>query len=225
MIIGNGMVAREFNNYKFNDNIMIFASGVSNSNETSIEAFKREELLLNNTLKYLGNKKIVYFSTCSMYDNYFENNAYTKHKLNMENLITKASTNYIICRLPQVLGSNNKTQLMGFLYEQIKNNNLFSLYNIERNIIDISDIKVIVDYIVDNNLFKNKIINIANPFNIKVLDLVKKIELIYNLKAKYKIVEKLGQFDIDTSEIEFIIKELSLFDNNYIENRIRKYYG
>jgi len=225
MIIGNGMLANEFIEYKADDKILIFASGVSNSNEISIDSFKREELLLKNTIKSIGDKKIVYFSTCSVYDTYFDDNAYTRHKLEMENLITKMCTNYLICRLPQVLGSNNKSQLMGFLYENIKNNKLFNLYDIERNIIDITDVKKIVNYILKYDSFKNKIINIANPTNVKVLDIVKKIEQIYHFESNYKLIDKSGDFNIDTSEIKFIIKELNLFGKNYIEKRIRKYYG
>lgn len=219
------MLAKEFNNYESDKNILIFASGVSNSKETSLEAFSREKNLLINTINKLENQKIVYFSTCSMYDTYFENNAYTKHKLEMENIIKSSCKNYIIFRLPQVLGLNNKYQLMGFLYEKIVSKQVFELYDIERNIIDIEDIKVIVNYILEHKLFKNRTINIANSKNIKVIDLVKKMEKIYNLKADYIIVKKDGEFNIDTSDIDLIIKEFNLFEDSYIEKRLRNYYG
>ncbi len=91
MVIGNGMLAKEFTNYTQDSNILIFASGVSNSNETSFEAFQREEKLLLESIEKEKGKKLIYFSTCSMYDKYFKNNAYTEHKLNME----KKFKNYI----------------------------------------------------------------------------------------------------------------------------------
>ena len=45
MIIGQGMLAKRFEKYD-NDNIVIFASGVSNSRETSKIMFEKERKLL-----------------------------------------------------------------------------------------------------------------------------------------------------------------------------------
>ena len=225
MIIGRGMIAKEFELFKDSNSILIFASGVSNSNEVQESEFNREKELLISNLKHLGNKRIVYFSTCSVYDTYFCNNPYTQHKLNMESIIVDRANKYIIFRLPQVLGVNNEHQLMGFLFDKIKNNDVFKLYDIERNIIDSSDVKLLVTYIVTHELFENQIINIANPYNIKVKDLVLEIESIYGYMAKYTNVKLNGDFVIDTSSISDIIKELKLFEHNYIQKRIRKYYG
>lgn len=225
MIIGGGMLAKEFIKYDKDEQTIIFASGVSNSNETSIKEFDREKNILVGTIKEFENKKIIYFSTCSMYDTYFGYNAYTQHKLNMEEIIRDLCHSYIIFRLPQVLGMNNKHQLIGFLQDKITNNKIFNLYDIERNIIDNSDIRKIVFYILKHNLFKDQIVNIANPNNIRVLELVRIFEQIYNVEAKYEIIDKPGNFRIDTSQIDLIIEELNLFEYNYIENRIRKYYG
>lgn len=225
MLIGNGMLAKKFDSYKLNDKIVIFASGVSNSNETSIDAFKREELLLNETIKNLDNCALVYFSTCSMYDTYFEQKEYTHHKIKIENMIINSKINYLICRLPQVIGDNNKSQLMGFLYEKIQTNEKFTLFDIERNIIDIDDVKTIVDFILDSKIFMNKIINIANPTNVKVRDLVRYIEISCNKKADYTIVQKQGHFNINISNLEDIYSNLNLFSKDYIERKVKKYFG
>lgn len=224
MVIGNGMLAKEFTNYIQDSNILIFASGVSNSNETSFEAFQREEKLLLDSIEKEKGKKLIYFSTCSMYDKYFKNNAYTEHKLNMEKKIQELSKNYMIFRLPQVLGLNNKYQLMGFLYQKIKNNEEFELFNIERNIIDIKDVKIIIDFIIKNNLFKNKIINVANKNNIKVIDLVKILEKLLGKQGNYKIIDKIGSFNIDINDIMPIIHKFELFKINYMNEKVTKYY-
>ena len=47
MIVGNGMMANAFAMRKNDEKHIIFASGVSNSTETSWEAFLREERLLH----------------------------------------------------------------------------------------------------------------------------------------------------------------------------------
>jgi len=223
MLIGNGILANEFYDYIKKDEFIIFASGVSNSEVTNIDEFNREKTLLINTIKESPLKKIVYFSTCSMYDTYFENNDYVMHKLNMENLLIQHSNNYNIFRLPQVVGKNNKFQLLGFLFDRISNGILFNLYDIERNLIGISDVKIIVDYILCQDLFKNKIINIANPQNIKVIDLVKKIEKYLGKKAKYNLIQKEGCFKIDVDMVSDIYNKKNIFDEKYI-NKLLEYY-
>lgn len=225
MIIGNGMLAKEFVYYKGKQDVIIFASGVSNSRENNQAAFDREKKLLLETINNAEAEKIIYFSTCSMYDHYFENNAYTNHKLHMENILLENKKNFIIFRLPQVLGNNNQFQLMGFLYEKIKSKQLFDLYDVERNIIDIVDVRRVVDYILDHNCFNKNIINIANPCNIRVVELVKTIERLHNIRAHYNLIKKTGDFYIDTSDVAEIFSRLGLFSTGYIEDKLRQYYG
>ena len=63
MIIGNGLIANSFLDSDLN-NIIIFASGVSNSKEENLLEFDREKKLLLRIIYENFNKKIVYFSTC-----------------------------------------------------------------------------------------------------------------------------------------------------------------
>jgi len=224
MIIGNGMIAKGFEKFKYNNKVVIFASGVSNSKETSKAEFSREESILRKALKEESDKIFIYFGTCSVYDSQFNQGCYVEHKLKMEKIVQSKHSNYLIFRLPQVIGINNKKQLIGFLFDKLRNNELFSLYDVERNIIDISDIEKIVSSILKNKLFINSIVNIANPKNIKVIELVQLIEKTFNFKGKYNVINKPGHLSINTNSIEPLITELGLFPDKYIENCIEKYY-
>ncbi len=51
MVIGNGMIANRFFNYKNDEGKIIFASGVSNSKDTEAVNFQREFELLDKTIK------------------------------------------------------------------------------------------------------------------------------------------------------------------------------
>ena len=156
MIIGKGLIAQAFNKFINKEDIIIFASGVSNSKEILRDEFDREEKLLTFYLeKYAENKHFIYFSTCSIYDTYFERSEYTMHKINMERIIIEKALSYNIFRLPQVLGKNNKNQLIGFFYESIKMEKSFQLFDIERNIIDIQDVFIMINKILEENIFKN----------------------------------------------------------------------
>ena len=64
MIVGNGLIANLFKN-EDRENVVFFASGVSNSLETEKSAFLREENLLRKTLEENPEKIFIYFSTCS----------------------------------------------------------------------------------------------------------------------------------------------------------------
>ena len=225
MIIGNGMIAKGFEDFKYNNEVVIFASGVSNSGETSKVEFSREKDILKRALKEEEDKIFIYFGTCSVYDSQSSQGSYVEHKLKMEKIVQSKHSNYLIFRLPQVLGKNNKKQLVGFLFDKLKNDELFSLYDIERNIIDISDIEKIASRILKNKLFINSIVNIANPKNIKVIELVQLIEKSFNFKGRYDVINRPGHLSINIESIEPLIKELGLFPDKYIENCIAKYYA
>ena len=61
MIVGNGLIA---NLFRENDreNVVFFASGVSNSLETDKSAFLREENLIRKTIKENPNKIFIYLT-------------------------------------------------------------------------------------------------------------------------------------------------------------------
>ena len=104
MIIGNGQLATIFKKTTL-DNIVVFASGVSNSNCQDIKQFEREKDLLVKTLTNNKNKKFVYFSSCALSAEEYPKNDYYKHKQNMENIIKRYSDNYYIFRAPQLFGN------------------------------------------------------------------------------------------------------------------------
>ena len=119
MVIGNGLIANAFNQYKNNDDVIIFASGVSNSSNNKIEEFEREINLLNEYL--ISDKKLIYFSTCSITDN-SKKSDYINHKIFMENFIKSNHNNYIIFRLPIVVGKcNNKNTFFNNIRDKILN--------------------------------------------------------------------------------------------------------
>ena len=67
-IIGSGFIAKSFFNCLKNTNIVIFVSGVSNSKCKNKYEYKREFLKLKKIKKKVSDKKIIYFSTCSILD-------------------------------------------------------------------------------------------------------------------------------------------------------------
>ena len=98
MIIGNGIMSKIFKKIT-HKNYICFVSGVSDSKTTNNEEFNREKKLLLETIKKnKQNKKIIYMSTCDMYDNLKTNSPYLNHKYNMENIIKNNCISWFIFR-------------------------------------------------------------------------------------------------------------------------------
>ncbi len=222
MVVGNGSIAKVFmNDYQDDDSVVIFASGVSNSNENNESEFSREHMLLSKILVSHPNLKLVYFS--SIYST-LVNNPYYNHKLKMENFINENFKNFIIIRLPQVISTNgNKNNLINYFVESLKNNKIVSIQkNVNRAIVDIQDVKNITKKIIlDEN---NKILNFSHIEYVDVLDLFLSISNILNIKPKYNLIDPVFEIPkIDNSlEITNIIKQ-KIEKTNYTNKILKKY--
>lgn len=224
MIVGNGLIASVFlKSEKDYKDYIIFASGVSSSKETKFEEFEREKTLLKNVLKKNNNLKLIYFSTIlsDKIDNH-----YYQHKLSVENYIKKNCSNYKIYRIPQILGYNgNNDNLVNYFVNKIKKNEEINLYkNVKRSILDVDDLKKIVDINLTNS--KNETLNISSIEKISVINLCKKIGRILNIKPKIKIIvvtTKLNWNTRNSKKINEIINSLDLVKKNYTNNTLIKY--
>ncbi len=141
MIIGNGLIGNAFLPFDRED-VVFFASGVSNSLETDEKQFLREENLIRETLDEHVGKLFVYFSTCSIYDSSKNSSSYVNHKLNMEHIIATESENYLILRVSNAVGKGgNKNTLINFLVDSIREKRMIKVHiEATRNLIDVSDV-------------------------------------------------------------------------------------
>jgi hypothetical protein len=90
MIIGKGSVASVLED---RDDLVFFASGVSNSSCTDEKEYEREFNLLKTVP---ADKHIVYFSNLGIY---YKQDRYTQHKRNVEEYIRNNYTSYTIVRI------------------------------------------------------------------------------------------------------------------------------
>jgi len=222
MIIGSGQLAKVFEGSD-NDHVVIFASGVANSNCIAENEFKREEKLLVETLlKYKG-KKFVYFSSCALTAIDYQKNKYYQHKSNMEKLIKDHTDNYYIFRIPQLFGCLKKHKtLINFIYYSIINKEEFNLYSkAYRYVIEINDVYLLVGKYLE--LSDSGItVDLANPYRYSVMEIVKIFEELTDIKARCNIVEKEDEYLLDLTSLMSFVKQNDLdivFGTGYlIEN-------
>lgn len=227
MIIGNGLLGSAFSQIFSDDKeVVIFASGVSNSKETRPEAFQREYDLLKDAL--CTDSFVAYFSTCSVYDTELLKTHYVQHKIKMEQLVLDSGKHRAVFRLPQVVGHCvNPHTLTNYLYGQIMCGQKFQVWlNASRNLIDVNDVmKIVTSYIKDMPSNKS-VLNIACPFSIRIPDLVNIFETVLNRKAVYEIVLAGDGYHIDTEQMTIHAKRAGVtFDETYVTNLIKTYYS
>lgn len=106
MIIGDGDIASVL---PHSDDLLFFASGVSNSQETRESEYQRDEALL---LKQDRSKHIVYFGSLSIF---YSDNRYSNHKIRMEHFVKTLFPRYTILRLGNISWGNNPHTIINFL--------------------------------------------------------------------------------------------------------------
>ena len=224
MIIGSGLLSSEFTKFSnhFNE-YLIFASGVSNSNENNIDNFNREKELLLTTINNNQNLKLIYFSSVLTG---IINNDYYQHKLEIENIIKQKSKNYIIFRIPQIVGlDGNQFNIVNFLKNSIKNqNDVLSYNNVYRSLIDVEDLVKIVIYCMDKT--NNDLLFLSGIEKITVKDLSIKIANILNKQIKINEVdspENLNWSSINDSLIDESLKFLQISKDGYNDKILKKY--
>jgi hypothetical protein len=226
MVIGNGLIASVFDSFRDSEMVLIFASGVSDSTEIRATEFERELKLINNCLNDYPNMLFVYFSTYSIEDEKLKDRLYTKHKLAMEEQIINNSSNYLLCRLSNIVGTGgNRSNIFNYIVDSVENEKNIDVWkNASRSIISVDDMKSILLMALEAGE-KNKVITIANEYSYSLPDLIKRIELHFDkiFTGKYLDKGSFSEVDINSTKKYFDLLNRD-FSINYIDYLLKTYY-
>lgn len=226
MIIGRGLLASLFIESDRED-VIFFASGVSNSLEDNPQEFLREENLIKKTMEENPDKLFIYFSTCSIYDSSKSGSDYVLHKLKMEQLIKNSCKKYLILRVSNAVGNGgNPNLLMNYLIRSIKNNDTINVHTkATRNLIDAEDIKNITFQLIEKSEL-NKIVNVAYVQNYTIIEILESIERFYNTNINLNLIKSGSGYDINIPDVEdyFRINNLNNKES-YLCRILEKYYS
>ena len=220
MVVGNGLIGTEMKKIDI-DNILFFCSGVSDSTVISQKLFQREIDLLNSITKNFEYDKIIYFGSLP----YLNNKIFLEHKENVENKIKALNKKYIIARVPTVVGkTGNSNNLIPLFVNSIKNSLPVNIHETFRSILDVSDLRRIVEYLILDK-FNGEIdinyIELIRPESL--LDIISKI-----LKRAPKInkyTEESDRFVVNQNNeyVIHLLRELSIGEVGYTKKVLEKY--
>ncbi|MFE0502230.1 NAD-dependent epimerase/dehydratase family protein [Lysobacter soli] len=226
MIVGRGLLASAFApHYGERSDVVVFASGVSNSGERRAAEFERERALLSEHLSSEAATRLVYFGSCAVGNPHEPRTPYLSHKAAMEALV-RASGRGIVLRLPQVAGhSSNPNTLINFLRHHLITGEHFTVWShAERNLIDIDDIVPIARALIEQHWGEHEVVSIAALRSTPILEIVKAFEEALGVKGHYSIERKGVAFPIDTSVIAPLSHSLGIaLGDGYLERIAAKY--
>ncbi|QLE78810.1 NAD(P)-dependent oxidoreductase [Francisella sp. Scap27] len=226
MVVGNGQLAKAFFSYNNDNKVVIFASGVSNSNCIDPFQFKREKDLLLATLKNNTDKKIVYFSSCALSSNDYPKNEYYLHKAKMEDCVRQLSNKYYIFRIPQLFGKLiPHGTLINYIYGAIEDNKHFSVYdNAYRYVIEINDVVKLVTSYLEYGAGCSTI-DIANTHRYAISEIVQMFEKLLDKKANFDLIKKTDEYTLNLEVMKKFISDHKVdieFGKYYLENKLKE---
>lgn len=227
MIVGHGMLASAFaRRFASARDLLIFASGVSNSSTCDGLAFAREEALLKSSMDRVDSA-LIYFSSCGLVDGDTAGTPYMQHKRRMEALVLASKRN-LVFRLPQVVGhTDNPHTLANNLRDHIISNTPFEVWeHAERNIVDVEDVAEIAWELLRSGPRMERIINIAAERSSPMLDIVSAMEQALGMKANLSLAPKGAPMILNCDIALTAAARLGLdLSEGYMERVIHKYYS
>ena len=146
MIIGEGDVASAIID---REDLLFFASGVSNSQETRESEYQREkDLLLTQDRK----QHLVYFGSLSIF---YADTRYARHKRGMEELVKENFGRYTIVRLGTITWGNNPHTLINYFRSRKKAGEPIEVKDVYRYVINKEEFRYWLGLIPDFNCEMN----------------------------------------------------------------------
>ena len=219
MIVGGGIIAMSMSDIKVD--VIIFASGVSNSSCTDPVEFLREKQLL---LSHDRSRKLVYFSTCSLSDGSVKN-AYLLHKLEMEKLVSENFEEWLVLRIPTVVGSGGNTNnFFNYISKRLRKNELVHAQSSTyRHLLDAEDIKELVSTMIEKT--SKEIVDVCLDNSATALTIINLMKSELGSESEIVTLTDTTNHIVDNTRLKSIIGDI--FDqvntSDYNKRLIKKY--
>lgn len=236
-VLGSGLLAQKIIASSGNSsNALIFARGVSDSSCRDLLQYERECLHLFEAIidcQKTG-RRLVYFSSAgAIYGDsdeikcekspLFPKTPYGRHKLLCESVIVNSGINFLILRLPNIIGhGGNPNQLIPFLVSSVYNGKVRLQKNATRDLIGIDDTVRILDALL-NTVRENLIVNVASGHSVSVIDIMKEIQYTLKKSVEIEYVEGGQQQRFAIGRLQKLLPSLVHFEPDYYKSLISEY--
>ncbi len=228
MVLGSGLIARAFEHLRDDARVLIFASGVSNSSTAAEAEYARERNLL---LQQTGTTaRLVYFSTCSLFDPALGGSGYLRHKRAMEELVRNRFRDYLILRLPNVVGhTRNPHTLCNHIRNCLLSGEPLTVQTKACRYLMGADMAATAcTPLIHSPAPEERTVNVCLDKPVRVSDLVEAMEALLKRKAKAQPVDKGSCYEVDNTLFKLhwlATMALPWPDDDHWRTMLATYYG
>jgi len=199
----------------------VFAAGVSNSGEIDRLEYAREQSCLETFINNNSNKKIIYFSSYIARDG---TSRYARHKRQMELTIAEKANDFLVLRLPQVVGRTTNRTLISYFVDAAKKREKITIQrNAFRSLVDVTDVGRIISLFNQKNVTR-EVIAVGPLKPLRVLHIIENIESILQVKIDFTLIDGGDRQTGDLSRaLELLEHNDPLFDEGYQYSVLKKY--
>ena len=228
MIVGRGLIG---GGLKIIDaeNVLFYANGISNSvlNEIPHDNFEIKELEA-----IAGNhpeKLFVYFSTSQVNSEKNHSRPYVKHKLSIEEFISRNFSRYLIVRTSNLVGFNpwNSHTLFNYLHHALAVNERICVNPaLIRNFLDVDHfVSLLQEYI--SNYPLNKTVEIVNPESYSMGEIINEFEKFFSKKftVQFSTVTDFAVFELNPQLSLRLMEKSGVCFRDPIAALLKKYYS
>jgi hypothetical protein len=229
MIKGRGLLANALKKIDTKE-YLFYANGISNSVMHKISSDNFELNELEAIAQDFPNKLLIYFSTCQVNSEKNYSRPYVRHKLLVEQFISKNFPHYLIVRTSNLVGFNpwNLHTLFNYLNHALAvNEQIFVNPVLVRNFLDVDHfVSLLNGYI--KRYEKNKTVEIVNPVSYSMQEIIDDFEKFFSKKFVLQVVNDSNDFALFELNPELSLKlmeESGVCFNDHIIVLLKKYYS
>jgi nucleoside-diphosphate-sugar epimerase len=153
----------------------------------------------------------------------FPTSLYGKNKVFFESIIISSGVEYLIFRLPNVVGpKQNKNQLFSALVLQAINGKANIFRDAARDLIDIEDVCDILEILIKKDI-RNEIIIIASGYSTPVLEIFNEILRILGKESNVTLLSGGNKQVFSTKKLNCLLSGKLRFNQDYYRHLIQKY--